>query len=155
MKKISIITIIVLILDRISKILVENLLDVGVRNKIISNFFYLTYTKNQGAAFSILSGKNIILILISIAVLFFIYKFINKKKYFSKFDIISYGLLLGGIIGNFIDRVFYGYVIDFLDFEIFNIRFAIFNLADVSIVVAALLILIFSEGSEKDGDNSK
>ena len=155
MRKISIISIIVIIIDRISKILVEKYLVVNVRNNIIPNFFDLTYSKNEGAAFSILYGKNMLLLIISIVAIFIIYYLINKKQKISKFDIISYGLLLGGIIGNFLDRLVYGYVIDFLDFKILGARFAIFNIADAAIVIGAILIIIFNEGSDNDGDNSK
>ena len=153
MKKISIFSIIVIIIDRIFKILVKNFLLEGVRNKIINNFFYLTFCKNEGAAFSILSGKIFLLIFIAFICLYFIYYLLKSKKNITKFDIICYGLLIGGIIGNFIDRVIYGYVIDYLDFEILNYRFAIFNFADMTIVISVILLLFFNKGSDEDGRN--
>ena len=82
-------------------------------------------------------------------VLYLIYKTIEKNN-INKIGTISYGLLLGGILGNLFDRIFYGYVIDYLDFRIFNFNFAIFNLADMAIVIGAILLIVF-EGSDNDG----
>lgn len=155
MKKIFCFSTLIILLDRLFKILVEKYLKLNIRNKIINKFFYLTYCRNEGAAFSILNGKSFFLIIIGITCLSFIYFYIKNKKNITKFDIISYSLLIGGIIGNLIDRIIYGYVIDYLDFEIFNMRFAIFNFADMAIVCSAFLIIFFTKGSEIDGDKSR
>ncbi len=152
MKKISLITFGLFIIDRISKILITNYFSLNVKNKIINNLFYITYCKNEGAAFSILSGNTLFLIFITFIILFIIYKNIKNKENISNLSIISYSLLLGGILGNLYDRIFYGYVIDFLDFIIFKYNFAIFNLADTFIVIGAFMLLIF-EGSDKFGRN--
>ena len=151
MKKISLISLLIFLVDRITKILVTNNLTLNARNKIIDKFFYITRCHNEGAAFSIFSGNVIFLILITLVVLYLIYKSLKSKKDLSKIAYISYGLLLGGIVGNLFDRLFYGYVIDFLDFQIFKFDFAVFNIADMAIVIGALLLLIF-EGSEKNGN---
>lgn len=156
MKKISIISFTIVLIDRIIKIIVENFLKLGVRNSVIKNFFYLTYVKNEGAAFSIFNGKTIFLILLSFVALYLVYNFIKKEDNIKKINIIAYGIFIGGIIGNLIDRLLYGYVIDYLDFQFLGNRFAIFNFADSTIVVGAILLLIF-EGSDKNGkkDNSR
>ena len=73
---------------------------------------------------------------------------VKKKDNISMFSALSYGLLLGGILGNLFDRVAFGYVIDFLDFIIFKMDFAVFNVADIAIVCGAIMLLIF-EGSGK------
>ena len=149
MKKISIVSILVIIIDRILKIFVEKFFVQGVRNTVIPNFFYLTFCKNTGAAFSILKGKTFLLILVAIICLYLIAYTLRKKSILTKMDIISYGLLVGGILGNLIDRINYGYVIDYLDFTFYNIGFAIFNFADMAIVIGAILIILFSKGSEQ------
>ena len=151
MKKISLISLIVFLIDRVTKILISNNFSLNVRNKIINKFFYITNCHNEGAAFSIFSGNILFLILITLIVLYLIYKTLKQKKKLSKISYISYGLLLGGIIGNLFDRLFYGYVIDFLDFQIFKFDFAVFNVADMAIVIGAVMLLIF-EGSDKNGD---
>ena len=153
MKKILSVSLIVFLLDRITKVLISNNFILDARNKVIDGFFYITNCHNKGAAFSLFSGNVIFLIVITLIVLFLIYKTIKDKKYMSKLTTISYGLLLGGILGNLFDRFFFGYVIDFLDFIIFKYDFAIFNVADIAIVVGAFM-LIFFEGSDKNESKS-
>ena len=153
MKKIGIISLIVIIIDRILKVLVTNNFVLNVRNKIIDGFFYITNCHNEGAAFSLFSGNVLFLIFITLIVLFLIYRTINKENV-NKIGILAYGLLLGGILGNLYDRIFYGYVIDYLDFVIFKFNFAIFNLADAVIVIGAILLIVF-EGSDNDGRKNK
>lgn len=153
MKKIGIISLIVIIIDRILKVLVTNNFVLNVRNKIIDGFFYITNCHNEGAAFSLFSGNVLFLIFITLIVLFLIYRTINKENV-NKIGILAYGLLLGGILGNLYDRIFYGYVIDYLDFVIFKFNFAIFNLADAAIVIGAILLIVF-EGSDNDGRKNK
>ena len=153
MKKIGIISLIVIIIDRILKVLVTNNFVLNVRNKIIDGFFYITNCHNEGAAFSLFSGNVLFLIFITLIVLFLIYRTINKENV-NKIGILASGLLLGGILGNLYDRIFYGYVIDYLDFVIFKFNFAIFNLADATIVIGAILLIVF-EGSDNDGRKNK
>ena len=153
MKKIGIISLIVIIIDRILKVLVTNNFVLNVRNKIIDGFFYITNCHNEGAAFSLFSGNVLFLIFITLIVLFLIYRTINKENV-NKIGVLAYGLLLGGILGNLYDRIFYGYVIDYLDFVIFKFNFAIFNLADAAIVIGAILLIVF-EGSGNDGRKNK
>lgn len=153
MKKIGIISLIVIIIDRILKVLVTNNFALNVRNKIIDGFFYITNCHNEGAAFSLFSGNVLFLIFITLIVLFLIYRTINKENV-NKIGVLAYGLLLGGILGNLYDRIFYGYVIDYLDFVIFKFNFAIFNLADAAIVIGAILLIVF-EGSDNDERKNK
>ena len=152
MKKMTIISIFVFLIDRIIKVIVSSNFKLNVRNKVIDGFFYITNCHNEGAAFSIFDGNRIFLILVTLIVLFSFYRYLIKNKNMSKLQTISYGILLGGIFGNLFDRIVYGYVIDYLDFIIFNFDFAIFNLADVAIVISAFIIILF-EGSDKDGKN--
>lgn len=142
MKLIALFSFVIVTIDRIIKILIENFLQFGIRNKVINNFFYLTFCKNEGAAFSIFYGKTIFFIVVAAFAVYFLYKFIKNKQKLKKFDIICYSLLFGGIVGNLIDRLLYGYVIDYLDFELFNYNFAIFNFADICIVLGALILLL-------------
>lgn len=148
MKKISFVSLVVFLLDRITKILVTNYFELDTKNEIINNFFYITNCHNTGAAFSLFSGNILFLILISLVMLYLIFRTLKHKRNISVLSAISYGLLLGGVFGNLVDRLIYGYVIDFLDFIIFGFNFAIFNLADVAIVCGALM-LVFFEGSDK------
>lgn len=138
------ISIILLLIDQISKLLVVKLIDINSGMELIKNFFYLTYTHNTGAAFSILTGKRIFLILIAVVILIVIFNYLRKNKIESKIEKIAFSLIIGGSIGNLLDRIVRGYVIDFLDFKIFGYNFPIFNLADTFIVIGVILLLIIT-----------
>lgn len=144
MKKIIGLSSIFLIIDIVVKLLVKSKLVFQQSIEIIDNFFYITYVKNTGAAWSILSGKQVFLILFSLIVVIMLFIYLYKKKTYTKFETVGYGLLIAGAVGNLIDRVVYGYVIDYLNFYIFNYNFPIFNIADSCIVIGIMLLFISS-----------
>jgi len=148
-----IISIILLCIDQISKLLVVNLLTKTDSITIIKNFFYLTYINNDGAAFSILVGKRIFLILIAVLVTVMLIRYIKKNNIQNKLELVSISLIIGGSLGNLMDRVIRGYVIDFLDFKIFNYNFPIFNLADTFIVIGVILLLLKEIRKENNLDS--
>lgn len=148
-----IISIILLCIDQISKLLVVNLLTKTDSITIIKNFFYLTYINNDGAAFSILVGKRIFLILIAVSVIVMLIRYIKKNNIQNKLELVSISLIIGGSLGNLMDRVIRGYVIDFLDFKIFNYNFPIFNLADTFIVIGVILLLLKEIRKENNLDS--
>lgn len=148
-----IISIIILCIDQISKLLVVNLLTKTDSITIIKNFFYLTYINNDGAAFSILVGKRIFLILIAVLVIVMLIRYIKKNNIQNKLELVSISLIIGGSLGNLMDRVVRGYVIDFLDFKIFNYNFPIFNLADTFIVIGVFLLLLKEIRKENNLDS--
>ena len=140
MKKFYLVSMLTFIIDRIIKILVV-LLNID-KVTIINNFFNINIAYNYGAAWSIFTGKKIFLILISTLILVAIYFMLIRGKKLKTFESITYGMLVGGIIGNLFDRIIYGYVIDFLDFNIFGYDFPIFNLADTFIVISIFMLII-------------
>lgn len=153
MKKILPISLLLVVIDQIVKILVISKLALQQSITIINNFFNITYVRNTGAAWSILSGNVLLLIIISVLALVAIYYYLIKDKELNKIDIVSYSMLIGGIIGNLIDRIVHGYVIDYLDFKIFNYNFPIFNIADTLIVISIIIIgigLIVGEYREQN-----
>lgn len=139
-KKIVLISIIVFILDQISKYFIQNLISLNASIKVIKNFFYLTYVHNEGAAWSLFFRQRIFLIVISIFALYIIFKYLKNFTQ-NKRNTIAFGLLIGGIIGNFFDRVVFGYVKDFLDFRLFNYNYPIFNLSDIAIFFGVILVI--------------
>ena len=153
-KKIYLLSIIIFIIDLISKQIIINTFSLYQSKTIISNFFYLTYVKNTGAAFSILKDKQILLLIITAIALYIFNKYITKDK-FKKFEYISYPLILGGIIGNMFDRLIYGYVIDFFDFRIFGYNYPVFNLADSFIVIGAIIFIIGNIKGDLNENRSK
>ncbi len=150
MKKILIIAFIVTFVDQLIKFALGSLLEAGSSISVISGFFALTMLNNTGAAFSILSSSTLFLIFISIFVLILIYFFLIKGKELNRFEKITYGVLIGGILGNLIDRIFRGHVVDYLDFNLFGYSFPVFNFADMCIVISIFLIVIFILKGEKE-----
>lgn len=98
------------------------------------------YTKNTGAALGILSGHPVLLAVISVAILSALAFYILKKEKKQLLFIVSTAMIFGGAIGNLIDRVFRGYVVDFLDFSFFD--FYIFNVADCFVVIGVFLLAL-------------
>ena len=152
--KVYIGALIVFLIDIVSKFLVINYLVPGKSYDIISNFFYLYYVKNTGAAFSLFSGCIVILIILAIIMLIYINKKMIKNN-MSKLESFSLSLLIGGISGNLFDRVFRLYVVDFIGFKIFGYSFPIFNIADIAICIGTLLFIISIIRGGKDGNKSK
>ena len=144
MKKVNIKTIFIILLlviiDFISKLLVINLLKDNTLI-IIKNFLKFTYVKNYGAAFGILSGSVILLVLLTIIFIYYIIKEI-KNNSSNELSMYSYILILSGALGNLIDRIFRGYVVDFISFRIFGREMAVFNIADSFITIGAILLII-------------
>ena len=125
-----------ILVDQISKLLVSKYL-VNSDVTLIPKFLTFTYIKNFGAAFGILEGKRIFFILVTILVgSYLVYELIKSKD---KLNIITLTLIISGILGNFIDRLFYGYVRDFISFKIFN---PVFNVADSYIVIGVIIYII-------------
>lgn len=102
-------------------------------------FFSIDYVKNYGAAFNILNGSRILLSTISITITLFLTYFILYKKNLSNLDLFSYSFILAGTIGNGIDRIINGYVIDFINLNF--IDFPVFNIADISINIGLIFII--------------
>lgn len=153
MTAIIILSIILLVIEQLSKILVVKLMDINSSIELIKNFFYLTYTHNTGAAFSILTGYRLLLILVAVVILVIIFNYLRKNKVEGKIDVLAFSLIIGGALGNLLDRIVRGYVIDFLDFKIFGYNFPVFNLADTFIVIGVFLLLITIIRKEHNNDN--
>lgn len=141
------------IVDLLSKQIIDHIMKVGESVKIIHNFFYITYTHNFGAAWSILEDKRILLLIITVFVLYLINKFMNKSE-LSKLENISYGMIIGGALGNLFDRIFFGFVFDFIDFRIFGYNYPVFNLADTFIVIGVIIMIIMMIRKEYHERNS-
>ncbi len=149
-RNIVLITGFTLIFDQIIKFIVSNNL---VNLTVIPNFLSFIYAENKGAAFSILSGNTLLITLVSIILFMFLINMAKKeyslKKKNSLFKDFTYGLLFGGILGNLVDRIIRGVVVDYVSIKIFNYYFPIFNLADVAITIGVIFLLILTFKDEK------
>jgi len=101
--------------------------------------FKLDFVKNYGAAFNIFSGSRVFLSLISIFFSILLIYLIFKKNTLNSFDLYSYSFILGGTIGNGIDRLYRGFVVDFINLNIIN--FPVFNIADISINIGFVILM--------------
>ena len=110
------------------------------------------FIENYGAAWSIFTNRVELLIAISLLAIFIIYRYMYNFKH-NKRNNIAFGLILGGIVGNLIDRIFLGYVRDFLSFKIFSYNYPVFNFADTFIVIGVfLLIIAVIKGEDKSNE---
>ncbi len=148
-RKIFIVAVLSLFFDQITKILIGIFFALDERIVLIKNFFAIHFIENYGAAWSLLNNKVDFLIFVSIAALFILYRFMNNFKE-NRRNNVAFGFMIGGIVGNLIDRIFLGYVRDFLSFKIFSYYYPIFNLADTFIVIGVfLLILAIFKGEDQ------
>ena len=154
-KLLILIGMIVIVIDQASKFLFSYLIKAGSSITIIKKVFYLSYVKNYGVAFNMLNNKRFIIILFSIILLSLIYNYMKSFKN-NKRNLLAFGLLYGGIIGNLIDRAFFGYVRDFIDIYIINYNYPVFNIADSAIVIGIILLIIaiFKKEDLSDGVQS-
>lgn len=149
-----IIGVIILVLDQITKILTNIFIDTNSSVKVIDGFFSLVNVTNTGAAFSILEGRTFFLVMLTLLVIVMILKMrkdFDDKRYVN----VAFGFLMGGILGNLVDRLFLGSVRDFLKFRIFGYNFPVFNVADMAIVIGVILLIINIFRGESNGSSSK
>lgn len=106
------------------------------------NFFKIELAKNYGASFNILDGRTYFLIIINILAIYFIYRGYLEEK--NKKLKPLYLLIISGALSNLLDRIFRNYVVDYLSIRLFNYQFPIFNIADILIVIPAIIIIIYT-----------
>lgn len=144
----------VLITDQTAKLIIKSRFEIHDTVEIIGDFFRFTYIENPGMAFGIRLGNatffTAFATIASTAIFIYLYR-IRHEKFLPRFAL---AVILGGAIGNLIDRFAYGQVIDFLDFGIGNARWPVFNIADASVTLGMIMlvsIVLFEkeEGTEK------
>ena len=159
MKKINLVSIIAVILmvfsDQLSKYFINANMFVGDSIKIIDGFFSIHYVQNTGAGFSILEGQMTFFYAITIFALCFLFYLLFSEDNNNKLYNAAVLMMIGGTIGNFIDRIFRHFVVDFLDFVIFGYDFPVFNLADCFLTIGVVLFILcmfYSERMNKNGN---
>lgn len=118
---------------------------------IINNFLKFIYVKNTGAAFGFLGNNTNILVILTVMLLYYLINEI-RRNIDSKVSVLSLSLIISGAIGNLIDRIFRGYVIDYISFTLFKREMAVFNLADTFITIGVILLMYIIV---KDGRSEK
>lgn len=132
----------IVFLDRMTKIFFSDLLSLGESLPIIRHVLHMTLVHNTGIAFGLFKDQGVVFVVISvIAIILLIYNIYYYKyndEKLSRLYIVAFSMILGGAIGNMIDRIYYGYVIDFIDFQVWPV----FNIADSAITIGAIIIAI-------------
>ncbi|GGA84052.1 signal peptidase II [Ornithinibacillus halotolerans] len=143
------IAIVLIALDQFTKYLVVKNMELYEQIPVIEGFFYLTSHRNSGAAWGILEGRMgffyLITVIVIAGVLYYLHKYGKQNKLFA----VALGFILGGAIGNFIDRLLHQEVVDFFDFIIFGYDFPIFNIADSALTIGVILVIIATFLDEK------
>lgn len=139
-----------LVLDRITKGLVTSKLFLNQTIPVIQDFFHITYIHNRGASFGMLKDQRWLFVLLTLAVVAGIVWTVLKEKSISTPMRLLLGLVSGGALGNLIDRLRWGFVVDFIDFR--GIWPYIFNVADIGVVVGGILfaLLYLREDQKKE-----
>ncbi|AZU61452.1 signal peptidase II [Neobacillus mesonae] len=132
----------VVALDQVTKWLIEHKMYLGESIPIVDNFLYITSHRNRGAAWGILQGQMwlfyVITVIVIIGIMYYLHKAAKGKLLLG----VSLALMLGGAIGNFIDRVVRKEVVDFIHTYIFSYNFPVFNIADSALVIGVGLLMI-------------
>ena len=135
-------TVLVVLFDRVTKVFFSNLLSYGESIPVIKRILHFTLVHNTGIAFGLFKDQGVVFIIlpvIAIGLLIFnIYYYRNNNEALSRPYIFAFSLILGGAIGNLIDRIAYGYVIDFIDLRVWPV----FNIADSAITIGAGIIIL-------------
>ena len=138
----------ILLIDLLTKefIIKNHIPNVGDSVKVIPGFINFIFVKNTGAAWGMFGGRPVFLIVVSIIVigLLLTYYILRQKKLGEKCSVlfgISVGLIAGGCIGNMVDRIFLGYVRDFINFQFIN--FPVFNFADIALTIGTIIMLVY------------
>lgn len=134
-------SLVLIVLDQLIKYIVIQNVSLQDIIEVVPGLFNLVYVKNTGAAFSILSGKTYILSLVSLAICIFLVYYLVRKKPKNKLCLVSFGMILGGAVGNLIDRVWRNFVVDYIELAFMN--FPVFNLADIAITAGAVLLMVY------------
>ena len=132
----------VIAIDQVSKWIIVKEMELGESIPIIDNVLYITSHRNRGAAWGILENKMWFFYVITVIFVIFILFYMKKYAKTDKLLGISLGLILGGAIGNFIDRVVRKEVVDFIHTYIFSYNFPVFNIAESALCVGVALIII-------------
>ena len=133
--------IIILLIDQITKLMISSNMELYDSIPVIKDFFWITHVQNTGAAWSILEGNMIFFYFITILALVGMYMF-YKSSECDEISAWGIAMMVGGTLGNFLDRLRLQYVVDFLDFNIFGYDFPVFNVADIALCVGVGVIIL-------------
>ena len=138
-------SLLIFIIDQISKFIVHKYMNLYDSINIIPHLLDFTYIRNEGIAFGIyFEGGKIFFIILPIFITIYLFYLLKNEEFQDKQSQIALYLIIAGAIGNIIDRIFRGYVVDFIDFHINGLHWYVFNVADTSVTIGLIFLLYSS-----------
>jgi signal peptidase II len=147
------ISFLVIAIDQISKFLTKTFMHVSQSEEVFGDFLRYTYIENPGMAFGIQIGNRTLFTIFSIVASLVIFIYLIRTKGDQKYVKLALSLILGGAIGNLIDRVLFGSVVDFIDMGIGDLRWPVFNVADMSVSIGMIILVFFILFEKKQPEN--
>lgn len=139
--------VLMLFFDQLTKVLFSNLYEKSGSTVVIPNFFYFTYTENRGSAFGFLNGvswaQTFFKILTVFAMVAFVAYLVYACKKERKMLVVALLMIISGTIGNFVDRLLFGYVRDFIGMTFGSYNFPIYNVADIFLTIGTILFIVY------------
>ena len=138
-------SVLIVILDQLSKFIVHSTMNLYDSFQVIPYLLNFTYIRNEGIAFGIyFEGAETIFIVLPILITIYLFYLLKSEEFQDKFSQIALFLIIAGAVGNIIDRVFRGYVVDFIDFHLNGMHWYVFNIADSSVTIGLIFLLYSS-----------
>jgi signal peptidase II len=147
------ISIVVILLDQATKILTKHTMALHDSKDVLGDFLRYTYIQNPGMAFGISIGNKTLFTMFSIVASVVIFIYLLKTRGDQKYVKLALSFILGGAVGNLIDRVFYGSVVDFVDVGIGDLRWPVFNVADAAVTVGMIILIAIILFEKKAPEN--
>lgn len=137
-------SVLIVVLDQLTKFIVHSTMNLYDSIQVVPYLLNFTYIRNEGIAFGIyFEGAETIFIVLPILITIYLFYLLKNEEFQDKFSQIALFLIIAGAVGNIIDRIFRGYVVDFIDIYVFNYHWPAFNIAD-SCISVGFVILIFN-----------
>ena len=138
-------SVLIVILDQLSKFIVHSTMNLYDSFQVIPYLLNFTYIRNEGIAFGIyFEGAETIFIVLPILITIYLFYLLKSEEFQDKLSQIALFLIIAGAVGNIIDRIFRGYVVDFIDFHLNGMHWYVFNIADSSVTIGLIFLLYSS-----------
>ena len=138
-------SVLIVILDQLSKFIVHSTMNLYDSFQVIPYLLNFTYIRNEGIAFGIyFEGAETIFIVLPILITIYLFYLLKSEEFQDNFSQIALFLIIAGAVGNIIDRIFRGYVVDFIDFHLNGMHWYVFNIADSSVTIGLIFLLYSS-----------
>ena len=138
-------SVLIVVLDQLSKFIVHSTMNLYDSIQFIPYLLNFTYIRNEGIAFGIyFEGAETIFIALPILITIYLFYLLKSEEFQDKFSQIALFLIIAGAVGNIIDRIFRGYVVDFIDFHLNGMHWYVFNIADSSVTIGLIFLLYSS-----------